>query len=111
MRLSLIPLLIFYLAGCGPRTPEISKDLPSNYAEGQRVFDARVRKRFPLGSPETELVAELRRQGFSIVAGTDGQFATFSNRSFPIETVWHVGWKSDQGRITDVWGVHGGIGP
>ena len=39
-------------------------DLPARYKDADAAFRQRVQARFPLGSPEADLVAELRRQRF-----------------------------------------------
>ena len=111
MRWSVLPLLVCSLLGCGPKIPPIASDLPRSYEEGEGVFDARVKKAFPKGTEESRMIAELTRQGFSIRPSPHGNFATFSNKQFPVESVWNVGWEAKEGRVTTVWGVYGGRGP
>ena len=91
--------------------PEIARDLPATYAEGEQVFDARLKVRFPVGTTEGAIVEELKRQGFSINEGPQGQFATFVEQRLVVSNVWHVGWEADNGTISKVWGVYGGRGP
>ena len=111
MRWPIFFLLIYSLAGCGPKVPPIASGLPQNYKEGESVFNARVKKAFPSGTEEGRMIAELTAQGFTMLSSDRGQFATFSDKRFPIETVWHVGWNASEGQVTNVWGVHGGRGP
>lgn len=50
--------------GVVPRPSPLTRDLPSSFAAAGKAFDARIKARFPPGTPQTRLVAELRRQGF-----------------------------------------------
>lgn len=111
MRRSVLLMSIVWLLGCGPKIPPLARDLPSKYEEGEIVFDARIKAAFPSGTEESQLIAELTSQGFSIQHSEHGTFATFSNKRFPVESVWHVGWEAHEGRITKIWGVYGGRGP
>lgn len=99
------------LVACGPKLPEIVRDLPSNYAEGQQVFSSRLKTRFPIGSQEGNLIEILRNDGFEVADSHHDRFATISDKGFPIANVWHVGWQAEGGRITKIWGIYGGRGP
>ena len=91
--------------------PEIARDLPATYTEGEQLFDARVKARFPVGIAETAIIKELERQGFSINEGSHGPFATFIEKKLIVSNVWNVGWEAESGTISEVWGVYGGRGP
>ena len=93
-----------------PRTPSIGRDLPSNYDEGERAFDERVRARFPIGTSEACLVKELRSQGFSIVFSPKMADATIT-RGLIMKTIWSVRWRAREDRLEEVWGVYGAIAP
>jgi len=93
-------------------------------------FGARVQAKFPIGMTESDLVRELRDQGFgppvqahdlfshSSATGeqirirapdTSLKYTAFSSFSFPCDVTWWVLWHSDQNRrITDVRGTYGG---
>ncbi|MBV9884210.1 MAG: hypothetical protein JO276_14465 [Sphingomonadaceae bacterium] len=91
-------------------TPEIGRDLPSNYAEGEKVFDARVKASFPIGMSVEALLAELRRQGFGLLpeAGLDSvSDATFYRDELVCLTLWSVRWHASGGCVTEIWGVYG----
>ena len=107
--------LAFLLAACGAgskATPEIGRDLPAEYADGTRVFDQRVKQRFPLGSSEQAMVEELERQGFRRSAAFSGvEDATFTRDELITETLWSVRWRAQAGRITEIWGVYGVTAP
>lgn len=85
--------------------------MPATYVEGEKVFDARLKAHFPVGTEESAVVEELGRQGFSINEGPSGRFATFVVKRLVVSNVWNVGWEADNGTISKVWGVYGGRGP
>ena len=111
MRLAFPLATALSLIGCGPSAPEIGRGLPSNYEEGERVFNSRLVARFPLGMSEQDVTDELKRQGFSVRADAHGNYATFNNRRFPVASVWNVGWEADKGKVSKIWGIYGGRGP
>jgi hypothetical protein len=114
MRSRFIFFFALALVGCGSACspiPEIGRDLPSNYLEGERVFDARLKAKFPVGTDAYALAEELKRQGFLVRNEAEGGSATFSDKRFPVSSVWNVGWEIKEGRITRIWGVYGGRGP
>lgn len=93
-----------------PRTPLIGRNLPSNYDEGERIFDERVRATFPIGSSEAALIQALRRQGFSVDPGPRWASATIK-RGLIIKTIWSVRWRAEADRVREIWGVYGAIAP
>lgn len=95
-----------------PRTPPIGRDLPSNYAEGERVFDERVKAEFPIGSSEAVLIKELHRQGFSVDLAPKwaGAGATIT-KGLITKTIWSVRWRAKADRIQEIWGIYGAIAP
>tara|TARA_R110000751_G_scaffold2018_18_gene10541 strand:- start:325863 stop:326201 length:339 start_codon:yes stop_codon:yes gene_type:complete len=104
------------LASCGlgkPDIPEIGKGLSQSAIEGQEAFDARIKKRFAVGSSAEAMVSELTEQGFEESTFQKKQVRTldYRNDRFPVHTLWSVRWREDQGKITEVWGVFGHTGP
>ena len=96
-----------------PRKPFLGRGLPSSYAEGEEVFDMRVKAKFPIGMSEAQLVEELRKQGFStgsMSKATDWKAATIT-RGVILRTIWSVRWRAPAGRIEEVLGVYGVIAP
>lgn len=94
------------------RLPALARDLPSNVAQAEAAFDKRIKERFPAGTPENQLIAELKHQGFDRLASArdeegDWHDATFYRRRFPFTTLWSVRWRAAAGRVDRVWGVHG----
>ena len=96
-------------------------------------FYARVQAKFPIGMAESDLVQELRHQGFPpriedhdwfglsasgeptrIRAGDPGlKYSTFKSNIFPCETRWMVFWHADRdGKVRDIRGGYvGSCGP
>lgn len=97
------------LSACSSRTPPIGQRLPLGFGEtGQ--FDVRVQQRFPIGSPEEALVAELRREEFSIRElhgqSTPCQFAaTYDVHGFACRHSWTIEWTAVRGKLTEIQGM------
>ena len=89
------------------RLPELVADLPRMVPEGKLAFDARVRGRFPPGTVEEILKEELVRQGFKLLPGNPQVHDATLYRGWIVRAMWSVRWKSQNGRITDLWGVFG----
>ena len=89
------------------RLPDLVDKLPPNVQEAVQMFDARVKERFPVGTSEEGLRAELHKQGFQLSSAYHGfQDATYRRR-FPFRVSWSVRWKARRGRVVDVWGAEG----
>ena len=104
------------LASCSsgkPKTPEIGEGLTQSASEGQKAFDARVKDRFAVGSSVDTMVSELKEQGFEESTFPNDKFRTldYRNNRFPVHTLWSIRWRQDQGRIAEIWGVFGHVGP
>jgi len=98
-----------------PLAPDIGKGLPPDYAEGTKAFDARVKARFPPGTSEEALRAELKRQGFERLPDhpdPDGlRCATFCRNELIFKTLWSVRWRANGGRVGEIFGVYGCVAP
>lgn len=100
-------LCLATLAACNS-VPPIAKSMVGPTTNS--AFTERLRLRYPLGSPEAELMAELRREGFEIFPGRKDRFFDFSHvahrngRAGLTEADWDVYWRADEGRITAIWG-------
>ena len=94
------------------RLPKIVAELPSNVEEANARFDERVTVRFPLGTPEAELISEIVGQGFKLLDPFEDELgginhAVLYRRRFPIVRKWLLCWRSSEGRITQISGVFG----
>ena len=104
---ALIGMVIPLLSGCSARPPDIGRDASSNYA-----FNERVQQRFPVGSDESVLVTELRRQRFRIApdpSKRDSFVARFEAEGLPCKETWTLLWSTDQRKISDIEARRGEI--
>src|SRR6266852_7023615 len=102
--------ILAYEAWSWKSLPPLARGLPANFADAEIIFKERLRFKFQLGIAESDLVRELRAQGFDlpiqetdlVVTGPlgeglhiraqykDRKYTTFSKVSFPCELVWWV---------------------
>jgi hypothetical protein len=98
-------LAIVSLSGCYVTVPPIAHGGPKNVELVTPYFDDRVRQRFPVGSDEDKLRAELHRESFRISTTNDPRvgyhyLATYQE-SGACKVTWTVRWNADQGKITN----------
>ena len=88
--------------------PPIARDLPSNIAAADIEFKERLKSRFPVGMAESDLVGDLKVQGFRApVSYRASTYTTFSTTSIPCELTWTVIWHADpEGKVLDVDGSY-----
>lgn len=89
--------------------PEIAATLPGDESEYNHELDARVRERFPLGSSDAKLIAELARQGFTPEwrERGDANVAVFVWRGLLCSKVVRVTWRADDnGALTQTNGAY-----
>jgi hypothetical protein len=110
---ALVVVIVGYQIWQWTRSPPIARGPSGDFIE-------RLRSKFPVGTPETELIRELQAEGFGPVVregeirtirpGTpDRKYTTLSIWSFPCERAWWVLWRTDgNGRVTDVTGSYYG---
>jgi hypothetical protein len=96
------------LSACANGIPSIARGLPRAFGPTSE-FDARIRQRFPVGSPEGNLVAELRAEKFTIVEVHDPaeQYrhnAYYEHHAFPCRETWTIKWTADDGHIIGIEG-------
>jgi hypothetical protein len=100
-------LLCLCLCGC-TSDPPLAQGLPrpeSGY--DAHYFDARVKLRFPVGSDEQKLVAELRAERFKIQeypASSGRYYAEYRIGGFVCNDVWSVWWSAQQGHLSEIQG-------
>jgi hypothetical protein len=113
MRLSnVLVYAVLLLSACADPTPPIAKGLPKTFGPTSD-FDARIRQRFPIGSGEESLFAELRTEKFAItelhdVSSQYRRTAFYEFHVFPCKETWTVSWVADQGKITGIEGRNSG---
>jgi hypothetical protein len=99
-------------SACTSWTPPIARDLPRPFGP-TGGFDKRIQQRFPAGSDETVLVAELRQERFSTdeirdSSGTYRHFAHYKRQEIACRTSWEVPWNGEQGKIVKIEGRYSG---
>jgi hypothetical protein len=102
-----VALAALILAGCNEDPPAIGVGLPTTYGGANPVFDQRVKDRFPIGSDESLLRAELAREKFAImnVASPPPQFVGLrGSEQFPCRRRWTIGWSANNGKIAAIQG-------
>jgi hypothetical protein len=85
--------------------PPLAQGLSRTFTEASAQFDQRIRERFPMDSLETELIGELRGQGFKAEWTQTGQprQAAFTQSGFPCVVAWVVSWNANEvGRLTAI---------
>lgn len=113
---TLVTCATLYISACSDRTPPIARDLPPNTKEAKSAFDQRVKSRFPVGSDEGKLLAELRLEQFEITKIEVAQdaasqpykrfSATAHTLTFPCRRTWLILWYPVGGVILDIVGVY-----
>ena len=112
------------------RRSPLAANLPEEFTVASAEFRMRVLERFPLGSPESELVSSLSEQGFTKKnvygdavwvdrgfqlnkSGSALHVLTLTpgpGMSFPCRLVWNVTWRAnDAGKLAEIYAEHHGI--
>lgn len=96
-----------------PAAPLVA-GLPSDFDDASQVFDGRLRREFPVGSPEQRLTSTLREQGFEpawMERDAPGNLAERRWEAFPCNMSASVRWTaSREGLITSIRGRYGEAG-
>jgi hypothetical protein len=105
-------LTTFCVAACANAPPPIARNLPSVFAAAQPVFNQRVKERFPVGSHEQTLLAELRREGFTLSPKNVAPTPSKSEAVYTVHRVacrrdWRILWSANDGKITAISGRYG----
>ncbi len=90
---ALVIIVFLILSSPLPLIPEIGRDLQQSGYLPEIVFSERIKKAFPLTTPEEIVVVELENQGFKI--RKNEKIAYFSKSKFPCKYTWSVWWKTD----------------
>ena len=100
------------LSACADPTPKLADGLPRNFGPTPD-FDKRLVEQFPVGSNESQLTAELKREKFVFRGVGDAEkayefAAVYDRHDFPCREVWTVLWNTESGRITAIAGRDSG---
>ena len=92
-------------SGVIARPSPLTRDLPREFRAASATFDARVQARFPPGTSETRLLAELERQGFREGHGEQEMVRRQTSRVCTVAA--RVYWRADEvGKIRQARGVY-----
>jgi hypothetical protein len=101
--------LVLALSACANSPPAIGSHLPGTFAVASDVFDRRIKSRFPVGSDETALRAELEREGFMITPDKDS-LLDFVARYHANELIcgadWVIRWSGSNGKIVNIEAIY-----
>jgi hypothetical protein len=87
----------------------LTKGLPSSWKDASSQFDARVRKRFPIGTSARKLTDGLDAEGFKPTwFETDGEYGAKRDEGrFPCNIVARVFWRAGQnGAVSAIRGTY-----
>lgn len=104
-----VAMCVLYFAMYDTRftVPELAEIPTSNFEEGEKIFHDRVEKKFAIGTPIAEVVAELEKQGFKV--SQDRGYARYEKQSFPCTLVWQIVWKGNIEKITHINATFSGV--
>ena len=91
------------ICACTQLPPPIARDLPAGSVP-DGAFDLQVKSRFPVGSGESNLVAELRLERFEVRYSSPRSSATRDIGGIPCRRTWTISWTAPGGKIADVAG-------
>jgi hypothetical protein len=115
MRLQLaLTFVLLLVSGCSGSTPPIARGLPTTFGKITAAFDARMHERFPVGSDERALVAELKRERFKFASEAGGSeqhkfSAVYEAKDLACKQRWAVYWTASQQKITTISGEYGQV--
>jgi len=99
----LSPLL---LVACSDRPPTLGEGIAPSIGDTP-YFDERVKQRFPVGSEEKALLAELRSERFKTRESPDPSspyrsWALYEQSELFCKNTWEILWSADAGKITNI---------
>jgi len=111
MRLGVLAALATLLMGCSSAEPPIGRGLPTSFGFTP-AFEQRLKERFPVGSDERRLIAELRNEKFTLgeVRNPPGRYrssALYEASHGPFcKGEWQIYWTASQGIIIEIGGMN-----
>ena len=83
--------------------PPLLRDLPGDYEAATAMLTDRVGARFPAGTPESAVTAELLAQGFKVSPPTHS--AEWQREGLPCVAIARIWWRAEHGRVTTIEGL------
>jgi hypothetical protein len=102
-------LTVVLLSACTDSPPAMGSHLPGSFSEASDAFDERVKGRFPVGSDETALRAELAREKFVVSADKDspsGFVARYHADELVCGTSWVIRWSVAEAKVATIGGSY-----
>ena len=101
------------LGACSSDPPPIGRGLPTNTRDAGVAFRERVSERFPVGSSESDLLAELHREHFAISPAhplrAPYQFTALVDHPGICRFRWIISWSAADNRITASEGSYSAV--
>ena len=102
----------FVVSACSNAPPSLGRGLPRTFGPTPD-FDNRIKERFPVGSEESKLLAELHGERFATTESQDPSkpyrfSALYVAQSIACRESWRIQWNAEQGRIIGIDGWYSG---
>ncbi|WP_170516605.1 hypothetical protein [Ruegeria atlantica] len=90
-----------------PELPELARDLPASFEEGQEQFRTRVAGAIAVPLPEAELIELLTEQGFSVNEGS--RVASVTRGSLVCNVHWRIRWNAQAETVHEITASYGAV--
>ena len=102
----------FVVSACSSAAPSLGRGLPRTFVPTPD-FDKRIKERFPVGSEESQLLAELHGERFATTENQDPSrpyrfSALYVAQSLACRESWRIRWNAEKGRIVGIEGWYSG---
>ncbi|MBC9033190.1 hypothetical protein IAG41_12395 [Sphingomonas sp. JC676] len=108
--LGLVVVLVGNLLFPEPREasePPLLRGLPQTYEAATGALTDRARARFPVGTPESAVIAELLAQGFKV--SPPSHYAQWQRKGVPCVQIARIWWSAEQNRVTKIEGLRNAL--
>jgi hypothetical protein len=100
------------VSACSNATPALVRGLPRSFVPTSD-FDIRIKERFPVGSAESKLLAELHGERFATTKIQDSSkpyrySAVYVAQSIACREWWKIQWNAEHGQIIGIEGSNSG---
>ncbi|WP_458436876.1 hypothetical protein [Methylorubrum extorquens] len=90
--------------------PPLAEGLPPSFQEADQAFSARILSKFPVGSPEANLIQTLKAQGFQRRDNGKVRGSSFLQQALPCKLMWDIDWSANEGgEITHIEARYHGV--
>ncbi|TFZ57386.1 hypothetical protein E4V01_15755 [Methylorubrum sp. Q1] len=91
-------LALWYASKPSPASrPPLAEGLPPSFQEADHAFSARILSKFPVGSPEANLIQTLDAQGFQRRDIGKIRSSSFVRQTLPCKLMWEIDWSANEG--------------